>query len=83
MFPNVIEQKGRRFFSRRSIEHYKATLAGIPFQDHLGAGPDVLVPIRAFATQMGVCVRTIGRRIEETRDRVSLIKQQIATTSDT
>ena len=75
MFPNVIEQKGRRFFSRRSIERYKATLAGIPFQDDPAAGPDVLVPIRAFASEMGVCVRTIGRRIEEMRDGAASARQ--------
>jgi hypothetical protein len=75
MFPNVIEQKGRRFFSRRGIERYKATLAGIPFQDHPDTGPDVLVPIRTFASEMGVCVRTIGRRIEEMRGRASPAKE--------
>jgi hypothetical protein len=67
MFPNVIEQNGRRYFSRRGIEQYKATLAGIPFRDDPDKGPDFLVPIRVFATEMGVCVRTIGRRIEEAR----------------
>ena len=66
MFPNVIEQKGRRFFYGRSIERYKATLGGIPFQHDPGAGPDALVR-SAFASEMGVCVRTIERRIEEMR----------------
>lgn len=75
MFPNVIEQKGRRFFSRRGIERYKAMLAGIPFQDDPGDRPDVLVPIRAFASEMGVCVRTIGRRIEEMRGGASQAKE--------
>lgn len=69
MFPRVIEQKGRRFFSRRSIEKYKAALAGVPFQADQDTGPDVLIPIRTFASEMGVCVRTIGRRIEKARDQ--------------
>jgi hypothetical protein len=61
MFPNIIQVRGKRFAFRSSIERYKVALAGIPFQKDTHARPDVLVPIKTFATEMGVCVRTIER----------------------
>jgi hypothetical protein len=68
MFPNLIEHGSRRFFFRSGIERYKAKLAGIPFRDDPDAGPDVMVPIKIFALEMGVTVRTIERRIAESRN---------------
>jgi hypothetical protein len=67
MFPNIIQVKRKRFSFRSAIDRYKADLAGIPFQADPDARPDVLVPIRDFATEMGVCVRTIERWSEEAR----------------
>jgi hypothetical protein len=65
-FPKIIEQKGRRFVLRSDAEAYKRALAGLPFESDLNA-PEVLVPVRQFASELGVCVRTLGRRIVETR----------------
>jgi hypothetical protein len=71
MFPNIIQVRGKRFAFRSSIERYKAALAGIPFQNDADARPDVLVPIKIFALEMGVCVRTIERWSEEARNLVA------------
>ena len=61
-FPPVIEQKGRRFVRRSDAEMYKRQLAGLPFEADPNA-PEVLVPVKQFAAELGVCVRTVGRRI--------------------
>jgi hypothetical protein len=63
-FPSVIEQKGRRFVRRSDAEAYKRSLAGLPFEPDQNA-PEVLVPVKQFAAELGVCVRTVGRRIAE------------------
>jgi len=63
-FPPVIEQKGRRFVRRSDAEAYKLSLAGLPFEADQNA-PEVLVPVKQFAAELGVCVRTVGRRIAE------------------
>ena len=63
-FPHVIEQKGRQFIRRTDAEAYKKALAGLPFEADANA-PEVLVPVKQFAAELGVCVRTIGRRIAE------------------
>jgi hypothetical protein len=65
-FPQVIEQKGRRFVRRSDAEAYKLALAGLPFEIDQNA-PEVLVPVKQFAAELGVCVRTVGRRILESR----------------
>jgi hypothetical protein len=65
-FPTIVEQKRRRFVRRRDAEKYKHELAGLPFQDEATA-PEVLVPLRVFAGELGLCVRTLGRRIAESR----------------
>ena len=65
-FPHVIEQKGRRFVRRADAEAYKKALAGLPFEADANA-PEVLVPVKQFAAELGVCVRTIGRRIAESQ----------------
>jgi hypothetical protein len=62
--PNVVEINKRRYVLRSEIERYKAGLAGIPFQAAAGV-PDVLVPIKKFAAEIGVCVRTVERRLAE------------------
>ena len=72
MFPNLIEHGSRRFFFRSGIERYKAELAGIPFRDNPDAGPDVLIPIKIFASEMGVTIRTIERRIEQVRNAAAV-----------
>jgi hypothetical protein len=63
-FPLIIEQKGRRFVRRSDAEAYKRALAGLPFETDPNA-PEVLVPMKQFAAELGVCVRTVGRRIAE------------------
>jgi hypothetical protein len=68
MFPNIIQVKCKRFSFRSAIDKYKADLAGIPFHADPDARPDVLVPIKTFAMEMGVCVRTIERWSEEARN---------------
>jgi hypothetical protein len=65
-FPPIIEQKGRRFVRRSDAEQYKAALAGLPFESDPRA-PELLIPVRQFAAELGVCVRTIGRRIAESQ----------------
>jgi hypothetical protein len=64
--PQVFYHGTRRFVSRRAAEKYKAELAGIPFRDD-PAMPDAHVPIKRFAEELGVTVRTIERRIVEQR----------------
>jgi hypothetical protein len=61
--PRIFRIKERRYFFRSSIERYKCDLAGLPF--HAPASPDELVPIRKFASELGVSVRTLERRISE------------------
>jgi hypothetical protein len=70
MFPNIIQVKRKRFAFRSGIERYKAGLAGIPAPASvdLGVERDVLVPIKDFAMEMGVCVRTIERWSDEARN---------------
>jgi hypothetical protein len=64
--PNILELNKRRYAWRSGIERYKAELAGIPFQTRADA-PDVLVPIKKLAAELGVTVRTVERRIVESR----------------
>lgn len=64
--PSTVNQNGRRYFWRREIERYKKELAGLPLPEDTPA-PDILVPARQFASELGVCVRTLGRRIAESR----------------
>ena len=65
-FPTIIEQKGRRYVPRSEAEKYKKALAGLPFEADQNA-PEMLVPVRQFAAELGVCVRTVGRRIAESQ----------------
>jgi hypothetical protein len=65
-FPPIVEQKRRRFVRRRAAEQYKKQLAGLPFHDDPTA-PETLIPLRVFAEELGLCVRTLGRRIAESR----------------
>jgi hypothetical protein len=64
-FPRVIDQSGRRFFLRSALDAYKMALAGLPYEKP--TEPEELVPIRQAAHELGVCVRTLGRRIAESR----------------
>jgi hypothetical protein len=64
--PDILELNKRRYVWRSRIERYKAELAGIPYHDR-PYSPDVLVPIKKFAAELGVSVRTVERRIVEAR----------------
>jgi hypothetical protein len=64
--PEILVLNKRRYAWRSKIERHKAELAGIPFQDRTDA-PDVLVPIKRFAAELGVSVRTVERRIVDAR----------------
>ena len=66
-FPTIIEQKGRRYVLRSAAEAYKAALAGLPHPSPDPRAPELLVPVRQFAAELGVCVRTVGRRIAESQ----------------
>ncbi len=66
IIPDILELNKRRYAWRSRIERYKAELAGIPFQGRTDA-PDVLVPIKKFAAELGVSVRTAARRIADAR----------------
>jgi hypothetical protein len=50
--PEILVLNKRRYAWRSKIERHKAELAGIPFHDRTGA-PDVLVPIKKFAAELG------------------------------
>jgi hypothetical protein len=65
-FPSPLSLNGRRYFWRSELEAHKRALAGLPFENQVDA-PDVLVPVRQAAVEFGVCVRTISRRIAESR----------------
>jgi hypothetical protein len=65
-FPSVIELKGRRYVRSYESERYKRELAGLPFEAD-PAAPERLIPIKKFADELGVCVRTVGRRIREAK----------------
>jgi hypothetical protein len=65
--PSSVDQNGRRYFWRSEVERYKKELAGLPFQNDRNT-PDVLIPAKLFAMELGVCVRTLGRRIAESRN---------------
>jgi len=62
-FPAAVTLKGRMFFWRSHLEAYKRALAGLPFDED--PQPDVLVPASRAAADLGVCRRTIGRRVVE------------------
>jgi hypothetical protein len=51
---------------RTDAEAYKLALAGLPFEADQNA-PEVLIPVKQFAAELGVCVRTVGRRIAESQ----------------
>jgi YbbR domain-containing protein len=69
-FPAIIEQNKRRFVRRSDVEAYKRALAGLPFEPDPKA-PEMLIPVKQFAAELGVCVRTIGRRIAESKTSVA------------
>ena len=75
MFPKVIKQGGRglRYCLRSGIEQYKAELAGIPYQP--STDPDMLVPWKVFAREMGVTTRTLWNRHAEATKAVAAADQ--------
>ncbi len=59
--PSIVYQGPRRFVLRSAKDKYIAELAGIPY-DPL-PGSDILIPIKKFAAELGVSVRTVERRL--------------------
>jgi hypothetical protein len=69
--PPFIHQGLRRYTLNSGKDRYIAALAGIPYTPD--PGPDHLISIKAFATAIGVSVRTIERRIAEERASLSAL----------
>jgi hypothetical protein len=61
--PDIVYQGSRRFVLRSAKDRYIAELAGIPYDPP--PGPDSLIPIKKFAADIGVTVRTVERRVAE------------------
>ena len=61
--PSIVYQGSRRFVLRSARDKYIADLAGIPYDP--SPGTDVLIPIKRFAADIGVTVRTVERRVAE------------------
>lgn len=68
-FPIAIKVKDRVFFDRFEIEKYKLSLAGLPPPERDPGGPVILVPAKIVAAELGVCRRTLARRIVESEGR--------------
>ncbi len=70
-FPLPVTINGRRYLWRSHLEHHKEQLAsyarGLAPQPLPTTRPqgDSLVPVNVSARELGVCRRTIGRRIAE------------------
>jgi hypothetical protein len=62
-FPKPVSQRGRIFFVEIEVENYVRALADIP--PLATDGQIRLIPAAAVAAKLGVCRRTIGRRIVE------------------
>lgn len=61
--PKPVKHNNRLYFWRREIEAYKCELAGIPAP--VREGFDELVATRVVAKELGVCRRTLGRRVRQ------------------
>ena len=64
-FPCPLSINGRHYFLRADLERHKHELAGLPFERV--EAPAELIPIRQAAAEFGVSVKTITRRISESR----------------
>jgi hypothetical protein len=61
-FPTPIRLNKRIFFEKGAVDNYVRQLAGLPIVDNGDVG---LIPATKLADVLGVCRRTIGRRIVE------------------
>jgi hypothetical protein len=65
-FPTPIEQNGRLYFVERDLDNYIRELARLPTVADCG---DIvrLIPAVDAASRLGICRRSLGRRIVESR----------------
>jgi hypothetical protein len=67
-FPPVGTINGRGYVGRFALEDHKAELMafalGVAPVPPPREGPDTLVPLKIAAAELGVCRRTLGRRIK-------------------
>jgi hypothetical protein len=63
LFPRVTTQNGRRFVARHDLENYKLALAGLPPVERDAKAPIEFVPFRRTAEELGICVRSVERRV--------------------
>jgi hypothetical protein len=76
-FPTPIMINGRGYVWRSALEHYKSQLV----RHALGGAPepaplsrpegDALVPLKGASAELGVCRRSVGRRIVESQRAVA------------
>jgi hypothetical protein len=64
-FATPIRVNKRIFFEKGAVDNYVRQLAGLPILDNGDVG---LIPATKLADVLGVCRRTIGRRIVEARE---------------
>jgi hypothetical protein len=76
-FPIPVVQKNRRYFWRRDLEKYKAALAGLPYLED-ESKPNVLISARQVSLELGFCVRTLGRRLYESRNAEAVSEPEAA-----
>jgi hypothetical protein len=57
--------RNRLFFDRHDVESYKRRLLGLPILERDPHAVIELVPAAQFASEMGRCRRTLGRRLGE------------------
>lgn len=62
-FPAPIRLNGRIFFDDHELENYKRRLLGLPELPRDPSAKIKLRPAAAVAAELGICRRTVGRRI--------------------
>jgi hypothetical protein len=62
-FPKIVHQSNRRFVEKHAFENYKRGLAGLPLLERDPLAPIVLIPFRQAYRDLGICEKTLERRI--------------------
>ncbi len=62
-FPSPVMQGDRVMFWRSHLEAYKLALAGLAHESN--PLPDVLIRASTLCRELGICRRTLGRRLRE------------------